>query len=399
MARKGETWNESEVYRDSWTLRNVRRVTTKGLYNQTPSYHTNVGFSADGSFLIFGSARDGSSAVFRCHVPTGDITQLIDSVPGSGGYEEWHRHGASAGDGMGVAGRLCIAPRSGWAVFMAGRALRAVHVESLQERTLIADIGAEWVPGMPSIDPTETNAVIAVMSAHPEIVAHRRPTLPYRDYFASGQGLGVRLLQVPLKGGPVSLVYEEQGITCAHTPHSPTDPNLILIDRDFAPNFWAGGDGKRNRIWILNTSTHKLTELPPQDDARFQVHSAWTWDGQAVVYHGKSALGGHFIGVIDKQGNTVREYGFHGANHYGHVSAMAGRPAIILDGNLSPDMLLWLYYDQEKPRIEVVARHGTDWGALPGQYTHPHALCDRSGRWISFNVGQKGRTDVHVVEV
>ena len=40
MAHKGETWNESETYGDPWTLRTVRRVTTRGLYNQSPNYHT-----------------------------------------------------------------------------------------------------------------------------------------------------------------------------------------------------------------------------------------------------------------------------------------------------------------------------------------------------------------------
>jgi hypothetical protein len=78
---------------------------------------------------------------------------------------------------------------------------------------------------------------------------------------------------------------------------------------------------------------------------------------------------------------------------------MAGRPAIILDGNLSPDLLLWLYYDREEPRVEVIARHGTDWGALPGQYPHPHPLSDPTGRWISFNAAARGRSDVFVVEV
>ena len=69
---KGRTWNESTVYRDPWTLRQVRRVTQVGLYNQTPTYHTNTAFSADGEFLIFASARMGGSALFCCHVPTGD---------------------------------------------------------------------------------------------------------------------------------------------------------------------------------------------------------------------------------------------------------------------------------------------------------------------------------------
>jgi hypothetical protein len=82
-ARKGDTWNESETYRDAWTLRKVRRVTSAGLTNTTPTYHTNICFSEDGEFFIFASEREGTSAVFRADTPTDDITQLIDLVGGS----------------------------------------------------------------------------------------------------------------------------------------------------------------------------------------------------------------------------------------------------------------------------------------------------------------------------
>lgn len=399
MARKGETWNESEVHRDAMTLRRVRRVTTQGLYNQTPTYHTNIGFTADGEFLVFASGRGGQSAIMRCHVPSGDITQLIDPVIGTGNYSSLHkRSGSGQGDGMGVTGHMCIAPRSGWAVYTVARALRAVHVETLQERTLIADIGAEWVEGTPSVDPEERYAILPVMSAHPEILAGERPTQTYMAHFREG-GMQMRLLQVPLSGGPAEVVYAEEGIGCAHSPHCPTDSELLLIDRDFPPRFWGGSDGKTNRIWTLRLSTGALTELPSQDPATFQVHSAWTWDGQHVIYHGRSAVSGYYIGVADRDGQTVREYAFRAAPFYGHVSAMAGRPAIILDGNLTDDLLLWLYYDQAQPRVEVIARHGTNWGAMTGQYSHPHPLSDPTGSWISFNAAQGGRSDVYLVQV
>jgi hypothetical protein len=78
---------------------------------------------------------------------------------------------------------------------------------------------------------------------------------------------------------------------------------------------------------------------------------------------------------------------------------MAGRPAIILDGNISRDLLLWLYYDKEQPRVQVICRHGTDWQSLGGQFPHPHPVCDPTGRWISFNVGASGRSDVYIVQV
>jgi hypothetical protein len=399
MARKGDTWNESEVYRDSWTLREVRRVTTRGLYNQTPTYHTNIGFTADGEFLIFASAREGHSAVFRCHVPTGDITQLTDLVDGIGGNGEWHKGGVSVGNGQGITGTLmCLAPRTRWAVFPQGRALRAVHLDTLEERTLVPDIGPEWIAGIASIDPDETHVLWPLMPANPDTVAGRCQTRHYWEHFAES-GMRFRVLQVPMAGGEITVAYEETGCGSAHTPHCPTDPDLVLIDRDFPPRFWGGSDGRTNRIWTLRLSTGQLTELPPQDRARFQVHSVWTWDGEHVLYHGRSAESGYYIGVVDREGRTVREYPFRRAPHYGHVSAMAGRPAIILDGNITTDMLLWLYYDGDQPRVEVICRHGTDWGALPGQYPHPHPLSDPSGRYISYNVGERGRTDVYLVRM
>ncbi|MBZ0298897.1 MAG: hypothetical protein K8J31_04105 [Anaerolineae bacterium] len=399
-AQKGETWNESEVYRDAWTLREVRRVTTQGLSNQTPTYHTNITFSEDGDYFIFASERDGHSAIYRAHTPTGDITALIEPTPGMGSFDSMHKaNGVAVGNGEGIYGTtMCMAPRSGWAVYSVGRSIRAVHIHTLEERILVPDIGAEWLHGVLSIDPTETYVITALMSAHPEIAAGQRPTRPYMEHFADGS-MKLRIIQVPLAGGEVQTIYQESGCSSAHSPHCPTDPDLVLIDRDFPPRFWGGSDGKTNRIWTLRLSTGQLTELPPQDEARFQVHSGWTWDGDHVLYHGRSAIRGHYIGLIDQQGQTVREYAFRDAPHYGHVASMAGRPAIILDGNLTTDMLLWLYYDSDQPRIEVIARHGTDWGALPGQYPHPHPVSDSHGQWIVFNRGERGRTDVCVVKV
>jgi hypothetical protein len=248
------------------------------------------------------------------------------------------------------------------------------------------------------VDPGERHVILPLMSAHPQLMRGERPRQDYRACFADG-GMRFRMVQVPLEGGEATTVYEEEGMGSAHCPHSPTDPNLVLIDRDLAPNFFGGSDGKTNRIWILNLASGQLTELPPRDEQKFQVHSAWAWDGQAVVYHGGSARGGTYFGAVDLQGRTIQEYRFHDSKYYGHVSAMAGRPAIIMDGNISPDMLLWLYYDSDKPRLEVIARHATNWSAMHHQYPHPHAQSDPTGRYICFNAGMQGRTDVFVVEV
>jgi hypothetical protein len=53
-------------------------------------------------------------------------------------------------------------------------------------------------------------------------------------------------------------------------------------------------------------------------------------------------------------------------------------------------MILLLYYDKETPRIEMIARHATNWGGLPWQYSHPHPQSDPTGRYISYNAVERG---------
>ena len=59
MIEIGATWNESEFYPDPVTGRTVRRLSSTGRINQTPTYHTNSGFSSDGRYLVFVSVREG----------------------------------------------------------------------------------------------------------------------------------------------------------------------------------------------------------------------------------------------------------------------------------------------------------------------------------------------------
>ncbi|HYF51656.1 MAG TPA: hypothetical protein VEJ63_19735 [Planctomycetota bacterium] len=401
MDRKGSTWNESEIYSDALTLRRVRRVTTRGYYNATPTYHTNTAFTSDGEFFVFASARGGRSAVFRCHTKSGDITQLIDPVDGTGCVDEMQKSsGHGTGNGMGISMLMCVAPKTRWLVYLAGRAVRAVHLETLEERELVRDWGREWVVGVPSIDPEETHVILPLVPAHPELLAGKRVTRNYMDAFAPGEFIH-RLVEAPLKGGPSRVVYEVRDTHCAHCPHCPIDPDLLLVDRDMAPKFWGGSDGgKTNRIWTLKLSTKQLTELLPLEKSKFQMHAGWTFDGQGIFYHGPRKEGGYYIGVTRPTSEVIREYSLPAAHHYGHVSAMAGRPAIILDGNVTPDTLFWLYYDAEQPRLEMIARHNTNWNGMPWQYSHPHPQSDPTGKWISFNSCiERGRADAFVVAV
>ncbi|MHC4985883.1 MAG: TolB-like translocation protein [Planctomycetota bacterium] len=402
IKHKGDTWNESSVHTDAETGRTVRRLTTSGLWNEKPTYHTNTAFSADGESLIFARAHEGRTAMLKCHVPTGELTQLTDPVDGVGSPWGVHKIGGESEyfDGRGISGIMaCIAPKSRRVVFGVGRSVRIVHLDTFEEMMLLEDFGCEWVDGAMSVDPSETHALLPLMPAHPEVLAGREPTKSYVDTFAEG-GMVTRYVEIPLDGGASRIAFEDDGMGCAHCPHSPVDDDLILIDRDRPPIFWGGGDhGASTRCWTLRLSTGELTELRPRNDQRFQVHAAWTWDGECVVYHGFMREGGYYIGVIDKSGQVIQEYDLPDAGAYGHVSAAPDRPAIVLDGNVTEDKLTWIYYDRDEPRFETIATHGTEWRGIPGQYSDPHPQTDPTGRHIAYHVAKNKRTDIYAVTV
>lgn len=389
-AHKGDSWNESVTWRDAWTLRACRRLTTLGEINQTPNYHTNIGFTADSEHLVFWTLRENQGAFCRVEVATGDITQLTEPESNFGYCV--HIQG-------GPYPRMCLAPRSRWLVYTCAYALKAVQLDTLEERTLIADTGV-WELGYPSISADEKQVILPLSTLHPEIAAGTRVTRSYHEYFADGQGMQMRLACVPLAGGEVNDVWQEAGCRSFHADYSPADINWLLFDRDFPPGYWSGGDGRTTRIWSLQLDSRTLTELAARNRHCSHTHSVWSFDGECVLYHGRNRRdGGWILGVCTSTGDTLREYVMPDARHYGHVSAMQGRNALLLDGNVSENLLTWLYFDGELPRVEVIAEHNTQWKSLPGQTTHPHPLCSPDGRWISFNTTQNGRSDVAVVRV
>lgn len=391
MLSKGYTWNESATHQDPLTGRLVRRMTTAGDINEKAPYHTRTTFTEDGEFMIFSTLRDGRSAICRAHVPTGDITQLTDPIPGE-------TKQLSAGT---------IAPKSGWVLYWRKRSLMSVNLHTLEERTVVEDIGRQWRGGLISVDPAEQTVVFPTASAHPDELAGLPPERQrsYKEVFAEGAGMVGRLHRVPLAGGEPEVVHTVEGMRTTHLEHNPADGDLLYLDIDRPPMWHAGGDySKTSRCWMLRISTGELKALTPRAEAKFQIHAAWSWDGQFLLYHGPAMLVWGpcpwYIGAVRPSGEIHREWTFEAGTHYGHVAAAGGgRPAIVLDGNVSPNLLQWLYYDSDEPRFEVICEHNTELNSIPGQASHAHPSTDRDGKYIAFNVARDGRTDVCVVEV
>ena len=268
MFKKGDKWNESQTHSDAVTRRTVRRITTAGEINYKAPYHTRTTFTEDGRFMIFGTVRDGQNALCRAEVETGEITALTEPVDSDN---------LSVNPGT-------IAPKSGWVVYWHGRSLRAVNIHSLDERTLIENIGREWKGSLMSVDPSETYVVTAVGPENPDVVAGKsaEEARDYKEIFRDGKGMLSRLVQVPLAGGAAEVVFnDEEGVRLCHVEHNPADGDLFYLDRDLPPMFHCGGDySKTSRCWALRLSTGELTALTPDAEAKFQVHAAWSWDGE-----------------------------------------------------------------------------------------------------------------------
>lgn len=388
---KGNIWNESQIYQDPVTLRNVRQITTNGMINTIPSYHTGQAFTENGEEVIFVTVREGKSVLCKANLLTGDITCLIDPVEGIGGLNEIKRFG----DGKGIPIGSVLAPKSRWAYYVVGREIRAVHIDTLEEKVIVNDIAEEYFIESIAVSPDEKSLVYIIDVLYPE---------------ACG-GLKYRMLMKTGEGQP-EILLSEDGNAAGHLMYNPVDSDLLLLCRDRGPSF-AHRIDEHSRTWIYKISERSLTEVKTVEKQNFQTHAAWTWDGKGIVYHGMMAGadwknnvtdGGWYIGLAGLDGKPIREYSFKDAKYYGHVSAMKGKNAVIIDGNVLDGLLLWVYFDQEKPKIEIIARHDTDFTTMPCQYSHPHSICDPTGRWIVFNSSRRviftgARSDIYSVEV
>lgn len=394
----GHTWNESERTIDPLTGRAVLRLTREGIINQGPTYHTNSAFAADGLACVLVSVRDGVTYVLKACVETGGLTVLWQS-PGVGDRSYIHRGmepDFPERNGLGISGnRLTIAPESRWAVFTCVRSIFAVHLDSLEVRTLLDDCGPEWIYGAPCVSPDEKWVTLCLSSAHPHYRLGKPVTTPYVEF----RNHRLQILRMPLAGGPPETLFEHGPAQSAHCAYCPCDANLLYFDLDLPPKYWNGGDGKTPRIWLLDCAEGTARPLKDNYPGPFQVHQAWLWDGSAMAYHGPAQEGGAYIGLTAPDGRTIWEHTFPEAKQYGHLSPDPKRPALILDGDFAADRLQWIYYNRPKPQLRPICLHNTEWDNPGGQYSHPHPQASPTGRHILFTHSRAGRTDVSIVEI
>jgi hypothetical protein len=280
-----------------------------------------------------------------CDALTGEITQLLDWQEGWG----VNTSQAPADIPSGIGG-ICLDAHSGWVYYVQSTrqddlprtALKAVHIDSLQERTLSEGM-AGYAFGQPTVS-GDSRWVAVPSNVIPEAFTQLDPFKPLLfervlEVYGEPGGSRMQLVRFPTAGDPVpEVVYDEVDCRGNHLQYSPVDANILHTDRDFAPRFWSGSDQARNRVWLWHIGERRLVEQPSPSGRTFQVHSTWTFDGQEVLYHCPPSPGspdgdtGYVIGANDLEGNNIAEYRSAAWTHYGHVGAVPGRKAIMLDG-------------------------------------------------------------------
>ncbi|MFW6007435.1 MAG: hypothetical protein ACOCQ5_05535, partial [Halanaerobiales bacterium] len=383
--KKGQKFNESELFKDEVTSRPTRRLTKSGLYNQTPTYHYNTAFTEDSKYIVFASAREGGSTLLKANVLTGDI-EVIAVIEGMGQYSEYYRSPYASGSSLGgFTGKMSVIPETNKAVGVVGKSLRIYDLDSLEEKILIDDIGKEYYFGCPIGSVDGTRIIVPRAPFHPDVVCgDSRPTRSKTEAWVEEYGgMPTTYLRIDIESGEVEEIYEEKIAGTHHVQPCPSDPDIWLIDRDLPPKFWKGGDNfKSTRAWLLNIKTKELIELKPKDENGFQVHSTWNKSGDRIYYHGPSKKGGQYIGVADLSGDIIWEQHYPASN-YGHVSTHTEAEAIITDGILTSDMVTAIHYENKDnngyPEIEILARHNTQWDGMVGQYPHPHCHMSPDG--------------------
>jgi len=141
--------------------------------------------------------------------------------------------------------------------------------------------------------------------------------------------------------------------------------------------------------------------------ADWTCHEMWERDGSAIIYHGKYAKGGSYIGRVNPDGSGTVEITLPAAwKRYGHFTV--GRPGWLLtDG----------YYEQvDDPKggsgawvsvlhVDWQARH-YDWQPLcrngsswKSQDAHPHPIFNHAADAVCFTSDKTGKRTIYRVDV
>lgn len=313
---KGDVYpSELRTFTDNITGAVIHQLTNY-LCHSCHLYFTHLPYYANGTRMLFHSDRGGAGNLYELDLHTFAIKQLTNCSPGEPDIRPFS---------------ACVNPVRDEAFFWIGRRLRAIDLQTLEERDIW-----EMPEGVRCLTPNcssdgkfvffATNPII-----HEGLTIDRLSGLPFsRDYCA--QRPHCSIMRVPAEGGEAEIVWEED-CWLGHVNTSPNNPKILTFCHE-GP--WAMID---QRIWGLDTDTGRVWKIRPEQPGELIGHEYWFADGSRIGYHGKDTQQRVIWGHADPMGDDFQDYVLPRAStHFHSLDASL----VVGDGSvLDPYLMLW----------------------------------------------------------
>lgn len=360
--------SEARSFTDDRTGARIIQITDHPSINHN-LYFLTSSFTPDEQAVVFASYRSGAPNYYRAGFPEGDIVQLTD---------EPDVHGYSG----------IISPDGAELFYTAGDSVKAVHLQSLEARTLARFPGGQL--GELSINADQTALVAAMKHGDRSCITITQ---------ADGSG-GETIFECPR--------------TIIHPQFHPVDPDLIEYAQDPAP-----------RMWTIRRDGTGNTCLYDHGNDEFIVHETFLGDEDLIFVVWPYAL--KRIHIASREVSGIADF------NAWHIAADAAGTAVLCD-TVHPDLGLQL--------VDVATGHrktlchprsscggsqwkkdryalAEDWQAAAAdekakslswmemkvdtvygpQWTHPHPSFSANETWVTYTSDVSGHAQVYAVEI
>ncbi len=331
-------------------------------------YFTNPGWYDGGNKMLFTSQRENRTNLFSIDLRSGKITQLTDTRPDDG-----------------EASSPFVNPAKPEAIFAQGRFLKAINLETLEERTLYRKPD-KYVGGGTNVTADGKYVCTSLVT-----------DLSDRIYTDMGNGyIGFRewweahppskIIRVALDGSGEEVIYEED-YWLGHVNTSPKMPHILTFCHE-GP--WTLVE---NRIWGLDMTTGKTWQIRPNAPDEAIGHEYWMEDGEHIGYHGRTPNGAVYGSIRYDNTDQVEAPFPHGSMHFHSV----GLRLIVGDGGKdNPYLLLWRMKDGAFEGPKVLAWHR---GSFHTQRVHVHPTFNSAGTQVAYTADPQGYGQVFLVDI
>ncbi|MFC1582591.1 oligogalacturonate lyase family protein [Planctomycetota bacterium] len=333
-------------------------------------YFTNPGWYAGGEKLLFGSDRENRNNLFSIELSTGAITQLTELEPLDPPYE------------VGFL-KVCVNPHRNEAYYIYGLEVRALDLDSLEERVL-----GKFDPGFRISMINCTADGTSICGGEFEDLSSKITIDYLRGYIGFAETHDAypqsRIIKFATDGSGQEVVWEEE-YWIGHVNTSPTQPNILTFCHE-GP--W---DKVDNRMWGLDLKTGKGWKIRERKENESVGHEYWYADGIHLGYHGRYPDKHAIFGKIkyDDSDNVEtpceKETGHTHSNDDNLIVGDGGR-----------EVRLWKKEGNVYSGPRMLAEHRS---TMNIQKVHVHPRFTADGRQVLFTSDWTGYGNVYLADV